>query len=352
MKVLDWFGQSAVPGDISIRQALMLPAALCGTMLAIAFGIDKAAGVDGSGLPWAYFSTGASITFMCLMLWLFVEVAVLAHAKADVPLQVVGHKAAGKLELVVLPAVVFPLFLAGYTAAKTAIPHLVGYGWEAFWADADHLIFGVDPWRIMHAHATRWLTDGWAFFYTVIWGAGLAFIPTLVAIHGGRRFAAAFYTAMMLTWLIGGWLLAYGFSAAGPVFAHLVDPDLGARFAPLRESLDILLADDSSVRSTQAYLAAAIDSSVAVRGGGISAMPSMHIGAASIYVLAALGTRWLWPAVTFWLLTFFGSIYFGYHYAVDGLAAAALAALCWRVSAKHFAKLRGEETVSVATAIA
>jgi hypothetical protein len=339
-------------GPISIRQAMLPPIALCAAMLAVAWVIAKAAGIDGSVLVPAYLPGGASITLMCVLLWIFFYVVTLARAGVDVPLQVTWRKFLSKTELVVLPCLIFPLFLVGYTTAKTAIPHVVGYGWEAFWADADHLIFGVDPWRILHAHATSWLTQSWAFFYTVLWGTGLAFVPPLVAIHGERRFVAVFYTAMMLTWLVGGWLMAYGFSASGPVFAHLVDPTLGVRFAPLRESLNHLLPADSAVLSTQAYLAGAIDSKVAVRGGGISAMPSMHVGTATIYILAARRTLWLWPAVAFWLLTFGGSIYFGYHYAVDGFAAAALAILCWRVSAAYFARLRGEQAMPVATAIA
>ena len=142
----------------------MVPGAICGTMLAIAFVIGRAAGIDGSGLFLGYLPGGASITLMCILLWAFVEVAALGRVNADRPLQVVWAKLPRKLELVLLPCVIFPLFLVGYTTAKTAIPHLVGYGWEAFWADADHLIFGVDPWRILHAHATRWLTQSWGLF--------------------------------------------------------------------------------------------------------------------------------------------------------------------------------------------
>ncbi len=83
------------------------------------------------------------------------------------------------------------------------------------------------------------------------------------------------------------------------------------------------------ILNTQGYLARAINETVAVRGGGISAMPSMHLGACSIYVLASRGTRWLFPSVIFWGVIFFGSVHFGYHYAVDGLVAALVALLCW-----------------------
>ena len=65
-------------------------------------------------------------------------------------------------------------------------------------------------------------------------------------------------------------------------------------------------------------------------------MPSMHLGAASVYVLAAWKTRWLIPAVAFWLIIFVASAYFGYHYWVDGLAAFVVAWACWRVTVLFF----------------
>jgi hypothetical protein len=286
------------------------------------------------------------------MVWAFIEVAKLARTKADRPLQIVWRKLPDRLELIALPCLVFPLFLAGFTTAKTAIPFLVGFHWDRFWADADFLLFGVDPWQITHAFTSVSVSHGWAFFYTFAWGAVLIFTNGFLAIYGERRFVATFFTAMMLTWLLGGWLMAYASSAAGPVFAHLADPTLAARFAPLRESLNQILPAEGGVRLTQAYLANAIDAKIAVRGGGISAMPSMHLGAASIYVVAAIRTRWLWPAFIFWFLTFFGSVHFGYHYAVDGLAAAAIAVLCWKASAAYFARLQGEQRVPATAATA
>jgi membrane-associated phospholipid phosphatase len=65
-------------------------------------------------------------------------------------------------------------------------------------------------------------------------------------------------------------------------------------------------------------------------GGGISAMPSIHVTVAILYILAAQRTRWSIPAIVFGLLTFIGSIHFGYHYAIDGFVGMAVAQLCWR----------------------
>jgi membrane-associated phospholipid phosphatase len=64
-------------------------------------------------------------------------------------------------------------------------------------------------------------------------------------------------------------------------------------------------------------------------------MPSMHLGVASIYVLAARKTPWLAPAILFWLIIFVASAYFGYHYWVDGIVAAAVAAMCWAAAERY-----------------
>jgi membrane-associated phospholipid phosphatase len=142
---------------------------------------------------------------------------------------------------------------------------------------------------------------------------------------------------MLLTWFLGGFAGAYVFASAGPVFIHLADPQLASRFSELRDALGAGLSEHSSVRLTQAYLSSVMSSHKAVFGGGISAMPSMHIGAVSIMVLAARGTPWLVPAVALWIAIFIGSAYFGYHYWLDGIVAAGIAWCCWIIAEKIYA---------------
>ena len=130
--------------------------------------------------------------------------------------------------------------------------------------------------------------------------------------------------------------MAMSFSASGPIFARLFHPELTGGFAGIGQAIASHLPAANPLRLTQDYLAASIGSHVAVKGGGISAMPSMHLAAASIYVLAARRTRWLVPALLFWAMIFLCSAYFGYHYWVDGLVAASVAALCWVAAERLF----------------
>ena len=314
---------------------LMPPLALCLIMIAIGAVAAWLARLDVRGLIVPYLLAGAGGTLVSILAFAFIEIAKLAPARADRPLFRVAEMVRQRASVLVLPAVVLPFFMMGFTASKTAIPFLVGYSWDGVWADVDRFIFGDDVWRITHrllGSSSFWL---WEWFYTLGWGAVLFFTGGMIALYADRRFTALFFTAMFATWLLGGGLLAYCFSAAGPVFAHWYDPMLDQRFASLRTLLAQSLGQ-GPISATQHYLIAAMNSHVAVKGGGISAMPSMHLGAATIYVLAARGRIWLLPASAFWILIFIGSGYFGYHYWIDGIVAAFIAVLCWEATQRLY----------------
>jgi hypothetical protein len=329
---------------------LVPPLALCLTMVMVGGVAAWLAKLDGRGLIVPYFLAGAGGTFVSILAFTFIEVAKLAPARADRPLLQVSERVRDRAAMLLLPGVALPFFMMGFTASKTAIPFLVGYSWDGVWADVDRLIFGTDVWRLTH----RWLgTSGfwlWEWFYTVGWGAALFFTGGMIALYAHRKFTAMFFTATFATWLLGGWLLAYCYSAAGPVFAHLYDPALDARFGSLRTLLAQTLGD-GPIGASQRYLLAAVSSHVAVKGGGISAMPSMHLGAATIYVLAARGRKWLAPALAFWLLIFIGSGYFGYHYWIDGIAAALIAIFCWEVASRFYGKSSAREPNAAALSL-
>jgi hypothetical protein len=313
-------------------KVLIAPAVVCAAMVAIAAVTCTIARIEVAYLFYPYFSMSFAVTVSALLLSVFCWVLLMARDRADGPGRKVVARVRSRATLLLLPFAILPLFLVSYTAAKTAIPFLVGFGWDGFWTEADRFLFGDDVWRIsQHWLGTKWMPI-YAWFYTAVWGFAFMGVMTFVAINARPSLVAVFYTAMLLTWTIGGWLMALTFSSAGPIFTHLFDPILGNHFRGLHEAIAANLPADNSLRLTQAYLAESINSRVAVKGGGISAMPSMHLGAASIYIFAAKKTKWLIPAVLFWLIIFVLSGYVGYHYWVDGIAAAAIAWVCWKAA--------------------
>lgn len=326
-----WRDLSRVEQNV-ILKIMLGPSALCAAMIAVAAVTCTLAHVSVSGLFLAYFTVSLKATVTALLISIFCWLLAMARDGADAPVRTVMDRVQSRVALLLLPLIVLPVFLAAYTAAKTAIPFLVGFGWDGFWTEADSSLFGGDAWRI----AQGWLGLRWmpvyAWIYTFGWGGAFLGVTALFAINAKPERVGVFYTAMLLTWILGGWLMALTFSSAGPVFIYLFDSALARHFAGVGEAIASGLPADNSLRLTQKYLAAGIQSHVALKGGGISAMPSMHLGAASIYVFASRKTRWLVPAVLFWLIIFVLSGYFGYHYWVDGIAAAAIAWVCWRVS--------------------
>jgi membrane-associated phospholipid phosphatase len=132
---------------------------------------------------------------------------------------------------------------------------------------------------------------------------------------------------------LGGIVLATVFSSAGPVFLEKLTGD--PAYAPLIQYL----------RTTNEYIPIWAISTQDVLWqlhtsksvfGGVSAMPSMHSAVAMFTCL----TLWNRGALLRWLgiahvtLIFLGSVLLGWHYAVDGYASWALAAIIWLVSTR------------------
>lgn len=312
------------------------PAGIAIVTALIAVLLGSSADVTSGDVYFVYILAWATAVAISILSALFVEIIRMAPQRLDRPMARAWAIVRLRLALLTLPALIFPIFVASYTWAKSCIPHLAGYPMERIWADVDHAIFGEDAWVLAHRLMPAGLAKAWTFFYAMMWGYAFVFVGCLVAIFASRRHVATYFTAMMLSWLVGGIGLAYAMSAAGPVFAHLADPAMADRFAPLRLELASLLGSHDVVLTTQKYLAMSMGEHVAAKGGGVSAMPSMHIATVTIFVLAARGTRWFWPAVLFAMMTLFGSIYLGYHYFIDAPVAALIATLCWFVARRLY----------------
>ena len=73
-------------------------------------------------------------------------------------------------------------------------------------------------------------------------------------------------------------------------------------------------------------------------GGGISAMPSMHIVLAFLWVLPVWHlNRVLGAIITFYaLIIWIGSVHLGWHYFVDGLVGVAVLGPIWYAAGRAF----------------
>ena len=143
----------------------------------------------------------------------------------------------------------------------------------------------------------------------------------------------------MAAWFIGGTILAYEFSAAGPVFAPIFEPSLSAQFHALQQAQNPAFGYRPIGLTQQYLLLAARETHEAQKGGGISAFPSMHLATVTIYFMAARRTWWMVPAAILWLSIFIGSAYFGFHYWIDGIFGTLVSVGCWLGAEAVYARL-------------
>jgi hypothetical protein len=230
---------------------------------------------------------------------------------------------------------VFLISISAFTTWKYNIPAVVPFYGYAYFADLDRSIHGADAWRIAHAALPDWSIYVIQPVYSMVWFSlwfGVVFFVT-VRLDAPER--NRYLWSLALTMLLVGTVLATLFSSVGPV---LYDRFLGdARFRELTDTLAGTTAGQDTLRYA-AYLFDSYRSGDEVFGSGISAMPSVHVAIAVLNAImfSTLGWRLGAAGWAFALLIFTGSVYTGWHYAVDGYLSAIVVFLVWIGVSKAF----------------
>ncbi len=221
-------------------------------------------------------------------------------------------------------------FVGSFGYQKELVAVFQPFGWDQAFAELDRFLhFGRDSYVLLQPMtgspiAVTGLNAAYHLWFFLIYFA--VFVACFAATH--HRQSRNFLVALVLTFAIGGNLMAIVFSSAGPVYFERLG--FGTDFAPLMTHLNNV-AEVSPVWAlgVQEDLWAGYQQNGQL--AGISAMPSMHVATSVLMALYAFThTRWLgWTMAIFAGLIMIGSVQLGWHYAVDGYAGGLIAAAAW-----------------------
>jgi PAP2 superfamily len=229
---------------------------------------------------------------------------------------------------IVFISVVFTLVFADIQGKTLRLNPAV---WDESFASIDRIVhFGKQPWQWLqpilgHPYLTFLINLNYNIWYFVVWTVLVYFAFQ----DRPSQLRTQFFLSFLLTWVIGGSVLAIIFSSGGPCYYARLglspDPfaDLMTYLRATNEIVPVWAVDMQDIL-WKGHLAHAELSEV-------SAMPSMHNATTLLLVLAAfrLSTFWGWVLALHAVLVFIGSIALAWHYAIDSYVAWALVAAIW-----------------------
>lgn len=234
----------------------------------------------------------------------------------------------GCMGLVVLSAVMMFFF------AKSLLPAVHGYSWDPALSKLDYALhFGHYPHALVAPivealHLPRVLDDAYLLWFLMMY-AVCGF-----NVFGDRdlKRRLQFLWTFLLSWVICGTVMATLFSSVGPMFYHHFYPLQDNPYAALSAYISHNGARDFPlVYHTRDMLLEWATNGKLINPNAISAFPSLHVGIAWLAVLYArrIGWKCFALALVFWLSIFIGSIFFGFHYAVDDYASMLVITAMW-----------------------
>jgi hypothetical protein len=242
--------------------------------------------------------------------------------------------------------ILFFLGITAFTTFKIVIPEIVPFYADRMLAELDLGLHGADPWIWTHSIVPEPVSAiifiGYGYGWHVQWFGTLLFVAFWNNPAGRLRYLWAF----ALTTMLCGTVLAMALSSTGPIFHdHFYGGD---RFAALQAAL-ARNSYAAPVHIYANYLLTTYESGRPELGGGISAMPSMHVAFVTLnaFFLSGFGRRWAIAAWSFAALILFGSVYTGWHYAVDGYLSILVVSALWYLTGRFVLPQENRDPVGV-----
>ncbi|RUU06817.1 hypothetical protein EOD23_12380 [Mesorhizobium sp. USDA-HM6] len=247
-------------------------------------------------------------------------------------LEKLRHRGKGAL----IVAGLFVLCAAAFSTIKHVTPLYVPFFADPFLAWLDATIHAGDPWRLTHTVFPPQLEPSLFILYGPLWFIQMVGIVLVAAFINDGAYRARYFFSLLLVAVILGSVIRIIGSSAGPIFfERIVGTD---RFNELMFALAATPSGKAMI-TTSDYLYTSYAHNRTVFGTGIAAMPSLHVAVAFLNALFLSRFRrgikyWGW---FYFSAIMFGSVYFGWHYAIDGYFSIIATIVIWRYSGRHIA---------------
>lgn len=229
-----------------------------------------------------------------------------------------------------IAVVIMTIMLISFAQLKNLIPTLNPFSWDVAFMNLDRTLhFGWLPHEPLLAVFGGYYSISFFTGIYNVWLLLMYFVLLMACfLRPESQVRMQYLVAFVLTWAIGGNLIATLFSSAGPVYFGPLG--LGDTYDGLMQRLQDHAATGAlTVVETQNLLWRfySMDTSI----NAISAFPSMHVASSTLMAIFAYRLSRLAGVVMtlFAVSMMIGSVLLAWHYAVDGYAGAVIAIACW-----------------------
>jgi hypothetical protein len=230
----------------------------------------------------------------------------------------------------VLIVAVFIVTATGFTTMKHEYSNVFTFHADPALAALDAAIHFGDAWKLAHWLLPDVLEPVLYTCYSKLWFVQVVGMLVYAAFVADRADRERYFLTVVISVIFLSSVVRIIGSSAGPVlYDRMIE---GGRFSDLILQLKSTVSGSKTLGWTD-YLYTSYTSQNTVLGTGISAMPSLHVAFAFMNMLF-LRSRSVWGgrmATAYFPTILFGSVYFGWHYALDGYVSMFFVYLIWRL---------------------
>ena len=234
------------------------------------------------------------------------------------------------LGAILVPLLIVPAQIT-FQALKQSIGPIVGFTADPWLHRIDVVLHGGMPWEWLWPvlnNATVMRTLDRLYF---LWFVLLLLFIVWASWSSRRELRQRALLAFLFMWIGAGTITATLSASAGPCFYNYVVAGPNP-YSPLMEHLDSFATTKplgARVNQTQLWEVRRADEWKTF--GGISAMPSLHVGIAALFALIGWSrSKWVGAFLIVYACAIqLGSVALGWHYAIDGYVGAVFAFGAW-----------------------